>query len=245
MKMQGHDDDDDDDWLASSHYAGGLKQAPRRELRMPRSGCTLSIEQRPPADAASLWATGGGAVLWEAAEHVVTLLDATFAPDGLSDQRCVDVSAGSGACGLACAALGAQRTMLTDLPEALPLLRANAAASAWAERLEVHELRWADAPPPPSCADAALCVCVDCIYQPEHYAALAATLARLCARRYLLAWAPRERGEEAFVARLVDEHGFVVDDEATEASTAVLAGAVDAQSRGVRAVWLTLSGAPT
>lgn len=239
-------DDDDDDWLASSYYAGGVKQAPRRELRMPRCGHTLSIEQRPPADAAALWATGGGAVLWEAAEHVVALLDATFfAPDdGLNGRRCIDVSAGSGACGIACSALGAERTVLTDLPEALPLLRANAAASAWAERFEVHELRWADAPPPPSCAAADLCLCVDCIYQPEHYAALAATLARLSARRYLLAWAPRDRGEEAFVARLVDEHGFVVDATATEASAAVLA-ADGAQNRVVRAVWLTLKGAPT
>ena len=168
-------DDDDDDWLASSYYAGGVKQAPRRELRMPRCGHTLSIEQRPPADAAALWATGGGAVLWEAAEHVVALLDAaSFAPDdGLTGRRCIDVSAGSGACGIACSALGAERTVLTDLPEALPLLRANAAASAWAERFEVHELRWADAPPPPSCAAADLCLCVDCIYQPEHYAAAA------------------------------------------------------------------------
>lgn len=245
--MLGHVDDggDDDDWLASSYYAGGLKHAPRRELRMQRCGHTLSIEQRPPADAASLWATGGGAVLWEAGEHVVALLDATFAPGGLSGQRCIDVSAGSGACGIACAALGAEKTVLTDLPEALPLLRANAVASAWAERLEVLELRWADAPPPPSCDHADLCLCVDCIYQPEHYAALAATLARLAARRFLLAWAPRDRGEEDFVSNLVDEHGFVVDAAATEAAALILGSFESSKSRGVRAVWLTLSKAST
>ena len=78
--------DEDDDWLGCTHYAGGTKQEHRRSFALPLSGATVSVEQRPPADGAALWASGSGAVVWEAASAVVSHLDAHFGPSGLSGQ---------------------------------------------------------------------------------------------------------------------------------------------------------------
>ena len=60
MYTQGDDDDDDDDdeWLGCTHYAGGTKREPLRTFAMPRCGKTLSVEQRPPQDGATLWESG-------------------------------------------------------------------------------------------------------------------------------------------------------------------------------------------
>ena len=227
MYAQGEDGgDDDDEWLGSTHYAGGTKQEPLRTFTMPGCGQTLSVEQRPPQDGAALWESGSGAVVWEAASAAIAHLDATYAPAGLAGKRCVELGSGSGLCGLACAALGAERTTLTDLPEALPLLRSNAAASAWASIVDVRELCWGDAAAVAGCTGADLVVCVDCVYQPEHYEALAATLQALDARRYLIAWVERGRGEEALLARLQPSFACepVVSDGGTRLLWATLRG---------------------
>jgi len=223
MYTQGDDDDDDDDddeWLGSTHYAGGTKREPLRTFTMPGCGKTLSVEQRPPQDGAALWESGSGAVVWEAASAAIAHLDATYATAGLLGKRCLELGSGSGLCGLACAALGAERTTLTDLPEALPLLRSNAAASAWASVVDVRELCWGDAAAVAGCTGADLVVCVDCVYQPEHYEALAATLQALDARRYLVAWVERGRGEEALLSRL--QSSFACEPVVSEGGTMLL-----------------------
>ena len=227
--MQGDGDGDDDEWLGCTHYAGGTKREPLRSFTMPGCGKTLSVEQRPPQDGAALWESGSGAVVWEAASAAIAHLDATYATAGLVGKRCVELGSGSGLCGLACAALGAERTILTDLPEALPLLRSNAAASAWASVVDVRELCWGDAAAAAGCTGADLVVCVDCVYQPEHYEALAATLQALDARRYLVAWVERGRGEEALLARL--QPSFACEPIVSDG--------------GTRLLWATLRGAAT
>ena len=50
-------------------------------------------------------------------------------PEIVRGKRVVELGAGFGALGLVCAALGAARVVLTDMPDALPLLEAVAAAN--------------------------------------------------------------------------------------------------------------------
>ncbi|KAL1524116.1 hypothetical protein AB1Y20_019025 [Prymnesium parvum] len=54
----------------------------------------------------------------------------------------VELGSGTGACGLAAAALGASRVMLTDQSSAIPLLLQNARQSRGACAVEVRTLEW-------------------------------------------------------------------------------------------------------
>ena len=60
-------------------------------------------------------------------------------------KQVLELGAGTGACGLAAAALGARRVLLTDKPVLLPLLRANVAANCFDRSdcvVECAELTW-------------------------------------------------------------------------------------------------------
>ena len=116
------DADDDDD--ARGWQSGTPKQHRARIFELT-SGQSLSITQDTSMSAEALWACGAGAVVWEAAEATLAYLESAFAPTGLQGKAVVELGAGTGVVGLACAAKGA-RVTLTDLETALPLLRANA-----------------------------------------------------------------------------------------------------------------------
>lgn len=103
-------------------------------------------------------------------------------------KRVVELGSGSGAVGLVCAALGATLVVLTDMPEALPLISENAernasvhtcavsvSACAWGERAHIDALLAA------SQFDVVLCC--DVVYRnpPEVLEALARTQHELCA----------------------------------------------------------------
>lgn len=115
-------------------------------------------------------------------------------------------------CGLACAALGAAHVVLTDLPESLPLLRRNAAASAWATAVEVRALRWGVDVVDELRAD--FVIACDCLYQPRAYPRLVDTLVALGSPT-LVAWRPRDRHEDEFL-RLLAASGWALDEQARQ-----------------------------
>uniref|UniRef100_A0A7S3BA56 Calmodulin-lysine N-methyltransferase n=1 Tax=Haptolina ericina TaxID=156174 RepID=A0A7S3BA56_9EUKA len=143
----------------------------------------------------------------------------------------VELGSGTGLCGMACAALGAKRVLLTDLAEALPLLQRNASASQWTSQLEVHTLKWGETLPS-GCEPFGLVVACDCLYRPEDYPAFAATVAALGAPA-LIAWRQRQRSEDAILGMLA-AHGFAVSEERSRVVD-------DSQVRLVRAVPLGYS----
>ena len=201
---------DDDDDAAGCYYSGGAKARTEAAVLMQGCGVTLTLVQRPPAQNAALWASGDGAVLWEGAHALIAHLDRTCASDGLRGARCIDLGAGTGACGLACAALGASFVLLTDRAAALPLLSLNAQATPSGHlaalspnalaagpssqtpapgkspaRVEVRELEWGDAA---HTADLLaehgpfdMAIASECAYRPRDYAPLARTIRALVA----------------------------------------------------------------
>lgn len=88
----------------------------------------LRIEQRPDAPAAALEADGTSRRLWPTALVLSRYL--CVHPELVRGKRVVELGAGAGAVGLVCAALGARHVVLTDMADALPLLRDNVARNA-------------------------------------------------------------------------------------------------------------------
>lgn len=104
----------------------------------------LELEQAPPA----LGGTdplGTACTVWKGGERLVELLQSRR--ELVAGKRIVELGSGTGVAGLACAALGAARVVLTDLPENLPLLRRNATRNGWVQSLcgcevSVEALDW-------------------------------------------------------------------------------------------------------
>ena len=83
-----------------------------------------------------------GTELWPAARALVALLEEQRSMLAAATQV-LELGAGTGACGLAAAALGARRVLLTDKPVLLPVMRANVAANRFDGCLvECAELTW-------------------------------------------------------------------------------------------------------
>ena len=207
------DSDDDDD--ARGWQSGTPKQHRACILELT-SGQSLSITQDTSMSAEALWACGAGAVVWEAAEATLAYLESAFAPTGLQGKAVVELGAGTGVIGLACAAMGA-RVTLTDLETALPLLRANAEQNYAATRahhsltrrlepIEIKALPWGE--PLPDGLRADLVIACDCVYQPSAYTHLAATIAALGAP-CLLSWRARGKQEEVVLGHLASA-GFAL-----------------------------------
>ena len=99
----------------------------------------------------------------------------------------VDLGSGTGACGIAAAALGAQRVLLTDQPSALPLLQHNASCSGLSSAVAVSALEWQTewevGPPLPTGTNVVLASdCLNTVYGTTHAAALAGTMCALLRR---------------------------------------------------------------
>uniref|UniRef100_A0A3B3WED8 EEF1A lysine methyltransferase 3 n=1 Tax=Poecilia mexicana TaxID=48701 RepID=A0A3B3WED8_9TELE len=122
----------------------------------------------------------------------------------LRGRRVIELGAGTGVVGILAARLGAEMT-ITDLPLALPQLRANVSAN-------VPPAGWPSAPPAvlPLCwgedhlafpSDWDLVLCADIVYLPETYPLLVETLAHLCkngAVVYLSSKMRREHRTQSF-----------------------------------------------
>ncbi len=139
-----------------------------------------------------------GSSLWPAARAMVELLETEEWRSRLAQSIVVcELGAGTGACGLAAAALGATRIVLTDKPELLPTLRANAAANGLQGAVSCKPLHWAEPLPAdllPQGADLVLAAdCLNPVYGESHAPGLAATIERLLARSAARA----ELGDEA------------------------------------------------
>ena len=132
-----------------------------------------------------------GRHLWPAARALVNLLEErrTSSPNGFADnQLVVELGAGTGACGLAAAALGAPNVVLTDKPDLLPTLQANAAANSFScSGVGCESLSWSLNGLPsnrlPCGADLVLASdCLNPVYGDDHAVALAATIRDLLHR---------------------------------------------------------------
>ena len=109
-----------------------------------KSGATLRLRQEKRGEVEGL---GTGGTVWPAAHVLARHLERRedLGPEGWS---VLEIGAGTGAAGLAAAALGATRVALTDLDPILPLCRANAEANASAGRaakatIDVAAMDWA------------------------------------------------------------------------------------------------------
>ena len=107
--------------------------------------------------------------------------------------------------------MGASKVILTDLQEALALLRRNASTSNFAAAVDIRSLKWGE---PFDYEAFDLVLACDCIYQPECYEAFAATITALDAPA-LIAWRPRGRREEEAL-RLIAASGFSIVDESRQ-----------------------------
>jgi hypothetical protein len=122
-----------------------------------------------------------GTAVWPAAHVLISHLEERQASLRLPCLSIIELGAGTGACGLAAAALGATRVLLTDKRALLPTLEHNIALNSAGGRVECAELTWSTAPLPPDQLPhgAELVLMSDClnsVYGEQHALALAATL---------------------------------------------------------------------
>jgi len=94
-----------------------------------------------------LKAIGTGSVVWPAAHVLGKYLEKRFGGDMRAVQRVCELGSGTGLCGLVAAALGAQKTILTDQQSVFFLLEQNKADQdklIAAESVEVHLYDWGE-----------------------------------------------------------------------------------------------------
>lgn len=130
-----------------------------------------------------------GTELWPAAQ---VLIRAMQEPTALARQLgraavVAELGAGTGACGLAAAALGAREVTLTDKESLVPALRANVTANQLDAIVTCEALEWSDGVPAhvlKGGADVVLMSdCLNPVYGERHAEALAAVLDDLLRRR--------------------------------------------------------------
>ena len=193
-----HGDDDDDAELLLDSHAAALRGIAREE-----EAAIVQCFRRVPTPTARralllaeslgicgrLWDSGLSLARWLCAQQQVAL-------PGL---RVLELGSGAGVSGLAAASLGA-RVVLTDLDEALPLLRLNARANGalCAHPPAVTALAWGDADSARACGEVDLVLASDVVYDPEGYEPLLATLRQLAAPRVLMAHRSRHPDEHRF-----------------------------------------------
>ena len=115
-----------------------------RIVRVPlATGQTLMVEQRPDGPVPAI-ADGTNRRLWPAACVLSTYLSRH--PEVVQGKRVIELGAGSGAVGLACAALGASHVVLTDCSDALPLIHDNVSRNAphLSADVQVRPCLWGD-----------------------------------------------------------------------------------------------------
>ncbi|PKA53073.1 hypothetical protein AXF42_Ash018981 [Apostasia shenzhenica] len=123
-----------------------LQEAARRAAEMTiRSveiaGRTLIVHESEETVDPATGRALTGSWLWDSALHLAEWMAATR-PGEISGSAVLELGAGAGLPGLAAAALGSRRVVLTDTAPMLPMLRRNVEANGLADRVEVRELRW-------------------------------------------------------------------------------------------------------
>ena len=128
-----------------------------------------------------------GTEVWPAAMTLINILEASPWPQRLARARhVVELGAGTGACGLAAAALGAPSVTVTDMPSLLEQIEHNVQANSLEHLVRTEALTWARELPAGSCSSGADIVlmsdCLNAIYGEQHAQCLAATLHALLRR---------------------------------------------------------------
>ena len=125
--------------MSTTAIHGVDQRSPLVRFEHPALGPTpVEVEQCGAGSAGFVADTSS--VLWACAPLLARHL--CGAPDLVRGKRCVELGAGIGLVGAVAAALGAARVVLTDVADAQPLLRRNAARAG---ALEARELLWGDA----------------------------------------------------------------------------------------------------
>ena len=109
------------------HAAGQPWALPERRLPAAAAHAAVTVAQR------GLWgASGVGGVVWDSGVALAALVARGALPGvgSVAKRAVIELGAGTGAVGLAAAASGARRVVLTDAACATGLLAANAAANA-------------------------------------------------------------------------------------------------------------------
>ena len=141
------------------------------------------------------------------------------------DKSVIELGAGVGACGLACASLGAESVTITDRDDAtLALAHANALRNGWFDgtracEVSVRRLDWGDATTYDTRADGYdLVVAADVVYLEEHARELASAVSAHvgASGRFICAFGVRKPElAEAFASEL-ERRGFVVSARALD-----------------------------
>jgi hypothetical protein len=129
-----------------------------------------------------------GTAVWPAARALISYLEEQQAALRLTALSVVELGSGTGACGLAAAALGAARVTLTDKSALLPTLQHNINLNSIGDSVVCRELTWSTTALPPDVlphgADLVLMSdCLNVVYGDQHAPALASTLRCLLERR--------------------------------------------------------------
>lgn len=152
-----------------------LDVATVQELHL--GSCTTDEEEMAPLFS-DVWL---GTEVWPAAAALVRCLETPVWRTRLTEARLiVELGAGTGACGLAAAALGARNVLLTDQPALLPACVSNVTANGMEASVRAEALEWAEELPAevlPQGADLVLMSdCLNPVYGETHAQCLAATL---------------------------------------------------------------------
>jgi len=140
-----------------------------------------------------------GQQIWPAAEALANYFEKDTR-DAPADRNILELGAGMGLVGLAALALGAKKVVLTDVEDVLIGLRKSIRLNKWINEVDgnvdVAELDWRDAaaggPLPKGPFD--LICWADCVFWPELFRPLVATLERLATRETVIAFSVATRG---------------------------------------------------
>ena len=144
--------------------------------------------------------TDGGiaGVLWNCGRALAFMLPRLPEwTEGRFGGRVLELGCGTGLVGTACWLRGAREVAMTDLPAALGLARANAAANVGeAAGLRVAPLAWGDPLPPALAGPWDVVVAADCLYDAAALPALLRTLAEAAGARTVVYLAYKRRVDE-------------------------------------------------
>jgi len=143
---------------------------------------------------------GIGGKLWDSATVLIRFLESR----DLKEKTVLELGAGTGAVGIACALLGASDVLITDLPQVVPLISANIA-----NILNAHASPLVWGIPPYTEREFDIVVMSDVVYDPEFYQPLVDTLRGL--EYDTVVWAHRSRhpDEYLFFEMLRDEFALL------------------------------------
>lgn len=135
--------------------------------------------------------TDVGGVIWDSA--LMTIHYFFKNSKQFEGKKVLELGSGTGVCGIALAALGAE-VIITDLPERIQLLQKNVAANSFLmkDRIKVEVLDWTKDEIP---KDLDLVLAVDCVYYNSTITPLIELLERSDAKEILVVSEERDIGE--------------------------------------------------